>query len=487
MKRIQILSILLLATGQQTLPVVPKGVKAPARAITAIGDAPTQYTVVYTKITKDPKDQEGKPVVIRTQKSTKPAGAGSAPINEELAIPQADIILSAGALPDAAAKIAGFIDPRAGAAVKAGSAILDEALNFAGQELSKKYKLNSFEIKLIELLPTQYYEFDDSNNSIKVKPAFLPALEKYTQILANYDAVAKPYNKAAVKYNKLKNALPEQRPPPNKPKERADWDKQYQEALNVYNNELMPELKKKVGIESQLTEYALHRVALMASQDEPGDGCKATGEKGWEGPWSLYLYYFLGSKQTNRIKVDFCAQKGVTQDFAIRLNRNDQDDKGNFVAGGVNLEATSNNTIKFPVEIAAGKMNWNSKQSAKYSWFDDMITNENGGDIATYLYPYDLFNLEQKRLKEQADKNDARTKENVDKFNGALDELDKAMKDIKDKKGIVDKVLGGSDKDKDKDKGSETPAPGGEKVADNSLIPKGNNGAKESKKTTMRS
>ena len=329
MKLKQTLGMLVLVTAQYTtMPAVnfkvPKGVKQPARAITVVGSTPKSYQVVYTKITKDPSDESGKPVVVRSVKSVKNSGTGSAPINEELAIPQADVILSAGVLPDAAAKVAGLIDPRAGAAAKAGSAILDEGLNIAGQELTKKYNLNAFEIKLIELLPTEYYYVESSDNSVQVKSAFLPALEKYTQLLTGYSDIADSYNKAAVKYNKLQSALPAQRPPPNKPAERADWNQKFEAAKAVYDNEVMPVLRKKVAIESQLTNYSLHRIALMASQDEPGDGCKATGEKGWEGPWSLYLYYFIGSKQTNRIKIDFCAQKGVTQDFAIRLNGNDQ-------------------------------------------------------------------------------------------------------------------------------------------------------------------
>ena len=201
MKKIKILAGIALLINQYALPInlkVPDWVKMPARATTVVGDAPKSYSIVYTKITKDPADQEGTPVVVRTVKSTKNAGAGSAPVNEDLTIPQADIILNAGILPDAVSKIAGFIDPRAGAAAKEGSAILDESLNIAGQELTKKYKLNAFEIKLIELLPTEYYYIDNTDNSVKVKDSFLTDLEKYIQILTNYQNVVDQYNPVAI-------------------------------------------------------------------------------------------------------------------------------------------------------------------------------------------------------------------------------------------------------------------------------------------------
>jgi len=449
MKIIRTLSLLLLIASQHALAVVnfavPPGVKQPAKAISVMGDTPKSYQVVYTKITKDPNDQEGKPVIVRTVKGVKPQGAGSAPINELLAIPQADIILSAGVLPDMVAKVAGVIDPRAGAVAKGASAVLDESLNIAGQELSKKYKLNAFEIKMLEFLPTEYYYIDNATNSVKVKDKFISDLEQYTRILEGYSDLAQNYNKAVVQYNKLRNAIPAQRPPnvPKFAKERADYDQKYNAAKSFYDNNVRSVLLKKLQIESQLTNYSLHRIALMASQDAPGDGCNTIQ---WQGPWSLYLYYFIGTKQTNRIKIDFCAKKDVEQNFSVRINGNSQTDDGTFVPGGVNLEAANyskpeNSTIKFPVQINYQDMKWDSLSSAKYSWFDEMITDEHGGDIATYLYPYDLYVLEQKRLKEQADRNDARSKDNAEKFNAAMDELQEAMKS-KGQGGLLDKIKG---------------------------------------------
>lgn len=449
MKIIRILSVLLLIASQHALAVinfkVPPGVKKPAKVISVMGDTPKSYTVVYTKITKDPNDQEGKPVIIRTVKGVKPQGAGSAPVNELLAIPQADIILSAGVLPDMIAKVAGVIDPRAGAAAKGASAVLDESLNIAGQELSKKYGLNAFEVKLIEFLPTEYYYIDNATNSVKVKDKFVTDLEQYTRLLEGYSDIAQNYNNVAVQYNKLRNAIPAQRPPnvPKFAKERADYDAKYNAAKSFYDNNVRSLLLKKLQTESQLTNYSLHRIALMASQDAPGNGCDTIK---WQGPWSLYLYYFIGTKQTNRIKVDFCAKKDIEQNLSVRINGNSQNAEGNFVPGGVNLEAANydkpeNSTIKFPVQINYQDMKWDSLSSAKYSWFDEMITDEHGGDISTYLYPYDLYVLEQKRLKEQADKNDARSKDNAEKFNAAMDELQEAMKN-KGQGGLLDKIKG---------------------------------------------
>ena len=268
-------------------------------AVSVLGDAPARYSVVFTKITKDPNAENGKPVVVRTQKSIKKIESSEpAYINEELSIPEANIDLSAGPMLDGIASIAGMVDPRVGAAAKVGSAILDEALNIAGQQLSDKYGLNSFEIKLIELLPMKYYEIDNQTKSVKTTPEFLPALQKYTQLLTDYADVVGQYNIASGAYNEERNKSILNTCPPKGTEKRKEYDAQYQKTDALWKK-LEPILAKKDTIEKELTNIAIHRVALMASQDQPGTSCNGGG---WEGPWSLYLYYFIGSKQTNVIK-----------------------------------------------------------------------------------------------------------------------------------------------------------------------------------------
>ncbi len=457
MKRIQIISLALLTLiGQHAQAVmslkVPNWVKDKPWAVSVIGDAPKRYAVIFTKITKDPDAANGKPVVVRTQKDVKPADGGEAYINEELSVPQADITLSAGPMLDGIASIAGMVDPRVGAAAKVGSAILDEALNVVGKELTDKYGLNAFETKLIELLPMEYYEFDKTTNSVKTKPAFLQALQEYTQLLTDYASVVGQYNIASGAYNEERNKSILNTCPPKNTTKRAEYDAQYQKTDALWKK-LEPILEKKESIEKKLTNIAIHRVAIMASQDQPGTSCKGGG---WEGPWSLYLYYFIGSKQTNIIKIDFCAQKDVKQQFKIRINGNFKDNRGNFTPGGVNLEATdltntANNSIKFPVLINGALSD--SFETKIYSWFDSMVTDENGGDIATYMFPYELFKLEKKRLKEQADKGDARSKENLDNIETNLAAFKEALGN-KGEGGIWDALgigKGGKKSDEDED------------------------------------
>lgn len=389
--------------------------KMPVQVSSVRGKMPREYQIVNTNIQQDPakrSDPDNKPIVTRGVKGKINNSIALSPVNEMLTVPQVDISLSAGAFPDIVSKIAGTIDPRAGVAAAGASAAVNEALRIASNELNKKYKIDHYTINLVEILPSNYYRIDTASNTIKVTPAFKDDLKKYLQVLKEYVPAANSYNKALNTYQSAYTKWVSGDPLKSNAAKKAEVSK-------IYEKTFKPAQTKKLNIESKLGTYGLHRISLMAVQGKPGEGCSAAGGKG---PWSLYLYYFIGAKQTNVFKIDYCVPAtGKMQKIDISLHPNLIDASGNFKDGGSNIKSVEN--ITFPVSDNKGGINFGAKESKVYSWFDQMVENKKGNTIETYMFPFDIYNLQAEADKERQQKQTDQIKQNLEKLDAALNEI----------------------------------------------------------------
>lgn len=381
--------------------------KKPARAVSVQGSMPYNYVVVETTIMQDPeKIREGetsRPVVTRSVKAKLERGKNvSALADVVLNVPKNPISFDQiGELTQAATKIAGACDPRAGAVAGSVGFILDIGAEVAANALTKCFGNDPLTLTLLEILPSQYYRIDEGNGTVEVTEQFKPDLEKYTQLLDEYVAVAQNWNTAISKYNADYRKWLVQDP--------LQMDQDLIDNLTQeFNSLVRPALKAKASIEQQLQSYTLHRIAVMAVNTPEGKACGQNGAG--SGPWRLYVYYFIGAKQTNIFGVDFCApSKGSMQDFVVQLVPNSVDVYNNFKPGGVKLAASGKpQAISFPRQVAADRFDYSSPESNLFSWFDEMIINENAASPTSYMFPFDIIairNEYDRMLQERHDKN----------------------------------------------------------------------------------
>lgn len=392
--------------------------KMPAKVTEVRGSISRKHTVVHTIITQQPKTSEDDvvtPVVTRSVKGVLvPNKETSVAVDVQLKVPEKEIELKSD-IPDMIAKIAGAVpDPRVGLVAGAASVIVDAGLEIAGNELNKKYGNDPLTISLVEILPNQYYRIDTSTGKVQTTEYFDEDLPKYTELKEKYISVAKSWNEALRPYLKEYTQWRSIDPLLQDEKKNEDLTKMYKESVE-------PALKDRLEVERELQKYSLYRYAIMAVNTAPGKTREAVGCKG---PWQIFVYFFIGAKQTNVFEIDYCVPNtNNIQDFIIDLIPNFIDARGNFKAGGMRLVSTLNKSIYFPVQTATERINLQSLQSRKLSWNDEMLVDENADVPAVYSFPFDIYNIKNLYGKMVQEKKDERSQARLDKLDEAVSEF----------------------------------------------------------------
>lgn len=401
-------------------------VKKPVRIDSLTGDVPYEYSIIHTTIIKDPMKADAKPIIQRAEVGrVRPGVVRPVPANIKLKVPEKEISLEIGNVTSSIAEIAGTINPKAGVAASAAHLIIDEGLKLASKELNKAYDIEPWNISLIEILPGRYYRINTATGEVAVTPAFKKDLKVFRKLVVQYVPVARKFNAALRKYTLAYNkAAGPLGIPQKKQKELSD----------MFNKTVAPLIKQKGRIESQLQQYPLHRITIMAVSSPEGQACEKAGYKG---PWKLYLYYYIGAKQSNIFEVPFCAKsREEVQDFALALLPNRLIDL-NFSPGGIKFMRTDKKNISFPT-MGAVEMNYMSPESDFYSWYDDMLIDEKANTIESYMFPFDIYKVLAEREAELKVKTDAATKANFDKLKGAIE----VMKAQSSKKALEESTTG---------------------------------------------
>ncbi len=395
--------------------------KKPVRIDSVMGAVPNEYAIVQTTITRDPGKTDAKPIVQRSEIGRlRPGLIRPVPVGFKLTVPQLEVDLNVSAVTGSIADIAGAINPKAGVAAQAAHTIIDEGLKIASNELNKHYDIDPTTITLLEILPGKYYRVNVGTGEIDVTPAFKADLKKYRVLIKRYTPLARKFNEALRTYNKKYRGAAG---PLGIPEAKR------QQLLDLYDRTVAPVLRDKLKIEASLQQYPLHRATLMAVMTKEGEGCEVEGRAG---PWKLYLYYYVGAKQTNVFEIPFCVTDiNKLQDVVVTVLPN-RVVKGIFHPGGLRFGADDpkSPSVTFPV-MGQLKVDFASLESRPYSWFDEMIISEKADTIESYLFPFDIYTVLATREAEAKKKGDARTKANVEKLVASIEKL-KAAKSQKD-------------------------------------------------------
>lgn len=387
--------------------------KMPLRVASVVGSVPNEYAIVETTINRDPSKEDSKPIVTRAeiQPRLSPSDTQPRPISFKLTVPQLEVDNDISAITSSIADIAGAIDPKAGVAAQAVHTLIDQGMQMANKAMNDHYEVDATQITLLEILPAKYYRINDGK--VEVTKEFKKDLKEYRKLMKDYLPIAKRFNEAITEYNKAY-------------RESAGamgfTEEKRKEILNLYDTKVVPVLKEKLQTEAKFQQYPMQRIAIMAAMTKEDGNCQ---QAGLAGQYQIYIYFYVGAKQTNQIAVPYCAHsREEIQDFVVTVlpNRLIQ---GVLRPGGIELRAADNKTITFPV-MGQFKVDYSNPESRDYSWFDEMVTSAKGDTLDQYMFPFDIYELLAKRKEEDKKKSDERTKANVSKLVSAIDKVKSA-------------------------------------------------------------
>ena len=431
-----------------------KNHKAPIRIAGIKGAMPNEYGIVETIIKFNPSDKTvpqgslGSPVIIRTQKGKISSTITALLLDTKLEVPSQALDLTSAMynLPDIVTKVAGAIDPKAGAAAALIGATVEMSAQIATEQINKLLGTDETTLTSLDIFPTKYYSLNLTTNQFELKPQFKQDLETYTESLktvipkaTNFNVLNKEYLQARANYFKIYKTI-------ELPEDASSAQEAAYEALeSMYKNKIMPAFRTMAKDLIRLDQYGMHRISIMAANLKPGELCSRLGAE-WHGPFRLWIYYYLGAKLTNIFSVDFCVNtKTTVQDLLIKITPNALDRYGNFIRGGIQFIAAKKDGINLNPckgsECLAGFPTIESGNSqaapisAIYSWWDSTIkSSDEGIGLAQYLIPCDITKLEQA----YKDITDSKRKTIADEALKAADMLQKALSSKNTQQQLLD-------------------------------------------------
>jgi hypothetical protein len=379
---------------------------------------------VRTDILNDPGRDGGVPVITRSVaglvgRNTNTLDLAFTPLQ----VPESRIELSSP-LPQLLSSAVAAMRPEVAPAAHAVAAVIDESLAFIGEQITKAYGRDPFSATVVELLPSHYYTIDVDTQQVRPRKAFFRDLRKYLGLIRRYRPLAARYNQALSEYSLAYRTWQAEDPLGMNQRRRA-------EVTALYNERLKPAIEDRLVVERELERFTLHRMALMATNMPPGAGCE---DAGWQGPWRLHLYVFLGARQTNLWGIDYCVRDPETyQDLDVLLVPN-QFDGTNFRPGGVMLEAfLGRRGANLGFNRAQGAMvtDRHSAQTGVFSWNETALVSEEGDGIAPFLLPFEVQHFRQTLADERRAAQDERLRERIDRID----------KGVSDAMSLPDSVL----------------------------------------------
>lgn len=399
--------------------------KKPVKVKEVWGNMPREYAIVYTTIVNNPKKDE-KPIIRRKEVKRVKAGDHVKNVDKILSIPQKPIEYKSD-IPDYVAKIAGAIpNPKVALVGNALALLAKEGLRIAGQKMTEFYGNDPTTINMLEIVPTQYYRINEVTGEIQITDNFMPDLEKWNNLLSQYIPVAEEWNAVITQFNKAVARW--QKTDPN------ETDQKQIDALNTMEDtKVKPVLRKRLAIETQLATYALHRMAIIPDFDKPGNSCNAIG---YQGPWSLNVYMYIGAKQTNIFNVDFCVKDtGADQNIIVELIPNSiNPGTSEFQPGGLKLVSTLDQSVTFPEESGAQRVGLKNQRSRLLNWFDELIVKDKATNINDYLISFDVMKVRDEMAKEAEKTQKKEKKKNLELFDAAMQSAQEASDKVLEQK-----------------------------------------------------
>jgi len=333
-------------------------------------------------------------------------------------------------IPEIVTKVAGAVDPQAGAAAAAIGATVEITMQLATEQFNRLmgslFDVQETTMTLLELIPEKYYRINAETNIFELTPQFKTDIVAYNRDYQTFAKVAAEYNKLLKDYN-IRATQFNTKYPYGIPKKgvRAEEQAEYDSLLKMSNNQIKPAMKKVIGAMSAMQRYGMHRIAIMAIYTAPGTSCPDS-----VGPLYLYVYYFLGGKLKNVFKVPYCLKdkRGLARLIVHVSSDRINSRTGEFEQGGVKfivvdkednpLTSCEDSQICFPIKVGTRKMlRW---ESAFYTWWDQIFTSspKYGSSINAYMLPYDIYNTD--KIKREIE--NSKHKEAIDKAEKLIDQ-----------------------------------------------------------------
>lgn len=387
-----------------------KNHKAPLNIVGVNGLMPNKYSIVQTTITIKPDDYVyaskklgPTPVITRAQVGSLGPTISACQFQAQLDVPDTpiDLLSSTQNIPELVTTIAGAVNPMAGIISDAVSAVLDIGLQMASDQINKTLGIQETTLGLIEILPAKYYRINSTTYDIELTPDFkqdlasydalhnqaVPAVQAFNSTNKQYEDQLIAYYKKYGTYELLNDDQESQ----------ADYDA----LIDLYNNQLVPALKTTVGLLTQLEQYTLHRIAIMALNTNPGN----SNISGWKGPFRLNIFFFLGAKATNTFTINFYVKdSGEIQNVLIKITPDILSTSPlRWNKGGIKLTAVDQNNqpcaqaCQLGFQTLQTGTNFMAPESLLYSWWDSMIVSgdNNATGLTQYLLPFDMYKLQQ--------------------------------------------------------------------------------------------
>lgn len=400
-----------------------------------VGTINNTYSLVRTNIYRDQPAQgeEPKPIVTRDQVGiVGPLRKDSGQIDVRLEIPTLDAKIKTYGAPQVINKVGALVGavggPKgqmAGVGISTMGVLADYATQVAEQELNDLYEKQGYKLSVLEIIPTQYYRINTTNQKIEVTDAFLEDFPKYQKQLQRYKIafqlfrnINRVYSQWVQTYTAAYPGLARNNP--------AEATRQAQLINDYYADTMVPALKVKNREERALSDiYPPYRIAIMASPESPGNTCGASGR----GPWEFTIIYYAGAQQTNRIGVKLCVPNVKEyQRLQVSLVHNAinilEGSSQRFVPGGIKLVSTSN--INF-----AQKEGYGARETEIFNWFNSMVTNAEGGDITQFLVPFDIYELKKSVAANKQAQQDAKLNTVLASMDQVIVRAEKAKREMK--------------------------------------------------------
>jgi hypothetical protein len=382
--------------------------KAPLNLVGVTGIMPNNYQVVYTSITIKPENYTSQqlgpsPLITRSQLGSIGPNQSICTFQAQLDVPDTplNLVQATHGIPDLIAKIAGTVNPLAGAISSAVSGVLQIGLQMASTSINSLLGTQETTVGIVEILPQKYYRINRDTNEIELTATFkedlarydaiysqaIPAVQQFNTINKEYEQKRLSYYAKYHSYTVINGNLASQ--------------SDYNALISLYKNRLIPAMTTAVTYLKQLEPFNLHRISIMGLNATSGNNCI----NGYHGPFTLYVYCYLGAKAVNTFSLDYCA-KDSTELQAVMVKIAPDFLSTNplhWQKGGIKIVAVDKNNqpckdncmISFQTQQAGSTIAMS--ESPLCSWWDSMIvsgTNSHTG-LTDYLLPFDLYQLGQ--------------------------------------------------------------------------------------------
>lgn len=338
--------------------------KKPVTIGTVSGKTPAEYVVLQTTVQRDVSKPKSTPTVITAEVGRFGRTNPSLSLNKQIVVPLPEFTIKSD-IPEYLGTLASSMqDPRAQLAGVGAAIVLKEGMRFIGSQINDAYGNDPYTLSFLQIAPSKYYQVN--KGQVLMTETFKQDVAEYLRLSSEYVSVVKEFNEAIKPYNKLYQQWVAS--------SYSDFD--LEDQLETLKKKIDPIIRKRVEYETKFETYALHRMVIMPNPIQPKGNCG----------FSLLVYTYLGSKQTNVYTIDYCVQNPSSdQTFNIQVVANVINTAPyDFKPGGFKILVGNNATL------TNGET---EKESRLLAWGNEAVVGTSTDFIAELSFPFDIVKM----------------------------------------------------------------------------------------------